>query len=257
MPLFTNEDLDTVVNGAGASAVNIQDGGNSITVDGTVTSNIGTTGGLALDATLAKLTIAQSTALGTNTGALVMGSVTTAAPTYTTGNINPLSLTTTGLLRVDGSAVTQPISAVSLPLPTGAATEATLATRLADATFTARINTLGQKTSANSTPIVIASDQSAIPVTFTATNTTTSTVTSVSVSTTVATLSASNAAKTSVIVFNEAGTLFVKLGAGATSASYSYRLTANTALEINGYAGIVTGIKSSGTSAALVTEVGI
>lgn len=180
MPVFTNEDLDTVVNGAGAAAVNIQDGGNSITVDAT-----------------------------------------------------------------------------SLPLPTGAATEATLATRLADATFTARVNTLGQKTSANSTPIVIASDQSAIPVTFSSTNPVISTVTSVAVSTTVATLSASNAAKTSVIIFNEAGTLFVKLGAGATSASYSYRLTANTALEINGYAGIVTGIKQTGTTAALVTEVGI
>jgi hypothetical protein len=38
---------------------------------------------------------------------------------------------------------------------------------LLDATFTGRINTLGQKTMANSTPVVIASDQSAIPVTFT------------------------------------------------------------------------------------------
>lgn len=178
MAVFTNEDLDTVVNGAGAAAVNIQDGGNSITIDAT-----------------------------------------------------------------------------TLPLPTGAATEATLSTRLADATFTARINTLGQKTSANSTPVVIASDQSAIPVTQGGTGT--ATVTSVAVSTTVATLSASNSAKTQVIVFNEAGTLFVKLGAGATSASYTYRLTANTVLEISGYYGIVTGIKSAGSTAALVTEVGI
>jgi hypothetical protein len=92
------------------------------------------------------------------------GSVTTAAPTYTTGTMNALSLTTTGLLRIDGSSVTQPISAVSLPLPSGAATETTLGTRLADATFTARINTLGQKTMANSTPVVLASDQSVIPV---------------------------------------------------------------------------------------------
>ena len=41
---------------------------------------------------------------------MIAGSVTTAAPTYTTGNINPLSLTTSGLLRVDGSGVTQPVS---------------------------------------------------------------------------------------------------------------------------------------------------
>ncbi len=79
-------------------------------VSGTVTANIGTTNGLALDATLAKLTISQGTALGTNTQALMGGSVTTGAPTYTTGQINPLSLTTAGALRVDGSGVTQPVS---------------------------------------------------------------------------------------------------------------------------------------------------
>ncbi len=38
------------------------------------------------------------------------GSVTTAAPTYTTGQMNALSLTTAGSLRVDGSGSTQPVS---------------------------------------------------------------------------------------------------------------------------------------------------
>jgi hypothetical protein len=80
-------------------------------------------------------------------------------------------------LKVDGSGVTQPVSgtfwqatqpvsAASLPLPTGAATETTLGTRLADSTFTGRINTLGQKTMANSTPVVLASDQGALTVSF-------------------------------------------------------------------------------------------
>lgn len=64
---------------------------------------------------------------------------------------------------------TLPISAASLPLPTGSATESTLSTRLADATFTARINTLGQKTKANSTPVTIASDQDALVVSGTVT----------------------------------------------------------------------------------------
>lgn len=45
-------------------------------------------------------------------------------------------------IRIDPTGTTtQPISAVGLPLPTGAATEATLATRLADATFTGRFAT--------------------------------------------------------------------------------------------------------------------
>lgn len=43
-------------------------------------------------------------------GTLALGSVTTAAPSYTTATANSLSLTTTGNLRVDGSSVTQPVS---------------------------------------------------------------------------------------------------------------------------------------------------
>ena len=76
------------------------------------------------------------------------------------------SLTVTGPLtdaQLRASAV--PVSAASLPLPSGAATEATLSTRAADSTITARLNTLGQKTAANSTPVVLASDQTSIPVT--------------------------------------------------------------------------------------------
>lgn len=50
-------------------------------------------------------------------------------------------------------------------LPTGAATEATVSTLLTEAEFQARINTQGQKASSASTPVVLASDQSSIPVT--------------------------------------------------------------------------------------------
>lgn len=54
---------------------------------------------------------------------------------------------------------TQPVSAASLPLPTGAATETTLAA--ASAKLPA---TLGQKTMANSLAVAIASDQGTLPV---------------------------------------------------------------------------------------------
>ena len=54
-----------------------------------------------------------------------------------------------------GNAI--PISAVSLPLPTGASTEATLSG------LNGKFNSLGQKTMANSAPFVIASDQTSIP----------------------------------------------------------------------------------------------
>lgn len=82
----------------------------------------------------------------------------------------------------------------------------------------------------------------------------TATVTSVSVSPTVATLAAANASRKRLIVHNEAGTLFVKLGTGASASSYSYRLTANATVEIDKYSGDVTATKLTGTSNALVTE---
>lgn len=87
----------TVENGNGASAVNIQDGGNSITVDGTVAA--------------------------TQSG--------------------PWDIT-----NISGT----------VSLPTGASTEATLSA------LSAKFNSLGQNTMVNSAPVVIASDQTVIPV---------------------------------------------------------------------------------------------
>jgi hypothetical protein len=162
----------------------VQPGNTTNTTPWLVTANAGTGNFTVVQGTAANLR--AQTSSESNTGAappaqagLAGGSVTTAAPTYTTGQMSALSLTTAGALRIDGSGSTQPvsgtvtanagtgtfvISAASLPLPTGAATETTLNTRLADATFTGRINTLGQKTMANSTPMVLASDQTVIPV---------------------------------------------------------------------------------------------
>ncbi len=118
----TAASLNATVVGTGTFAVQAAQSGawNITNISGTVSLPTGA----ATEATLAKLAIAQATALGTNSGPLIQGSVTTAAPTYTTGNINPLSLTTSGALRVDlgatsanataikvdGSAVTQPVS---------------------------------------------------------------------------------------------------------------------------------------------------
>ena len=52
----------------------------------------------------------QGSTTSGQTGTLAMGAVTTAPPSYTTAQTSPLSLTTVGALRVDGSAVTQPVS---------------------------------------------------------------------------------------------------------------------------------------------------
>lgn len=128
------------------------------------------------------------------TGLSVLAALTNGTQyTRLTDGTNNVSVTVANALKVDGSGAIQPVSgtvsisgsvavtgpltdaqlratpvpvsASSLPLPTGAATEATLLTRVAESTFTARLNTLGQKTMANSAPVVIAIDQAAIPVT--------------------------------------------------------------------------------------------
>lgn len=82
----------------------------------TIASN---TSGLALEAggnlqsiesNTAALDLAQNSSTSGQTGPLVQGAVTTSAPSYNTGKTSPLSLTTSGGLRVDGSATTQPVS---------------------------------------------------------------------------------------------------------------------------------------------------
>ncbi len=81
----------------------------------------------------------------------------------TGGSVSGGSLTNP--IRIDPVGNTlQPISASSLPLPTGAATESTLSALLSESTFISRIPTIGQKTMANSTSVVLAVDQVAIPV---------------------------------------------------------------------------------------------
>lgn len=79
-------------------------------VSGTVTANIGTSGSLALDASVTGLQVSQGSTTSGQKGAMALGAVTTGAPTYTTTQTSPLSLTTTGALRVDASSSTQPIS---------------------------------------------------------------------------------------------------------------------------------------------------
>ena len=109
-----------------------------------VTANIGTTNGLALDITVGSLLKPSSTLSAVST---ITNTVTVKADTL---------VNQTNAFKVDGSAVTQPVSAVSLPLPTGAATESTLSS------LSAKFSALGQATMAASVPVVLASNHSDI-----------------------------------------------------------------------------------------------
>jgi hypothetical protein len=111
----TNVSTGTGTGGAGIPRVTVSSDSTvgvtgTVTVSGTVTANAGTnlnTSALALDATLGRT---QGSATAAQTGPIVQGAATAAAPTYTTATTNPLSLTTAGALRTDSSATTQPVS---------------------------------------------------------------------------------------------------------------------------------------------------
>jgi hypothetical protein len=172
----------TVQNGAGASAVNIQDGGNSITVDGSVsvsnfpatqvvagavTANAGTnlnTSLLALDSTVAKDSSLSTINTSVNTllkpastlnAVTTIGSITNSVTVKADTPANQVNA-----LKVDGSAVTQPVSASSLPLPAGAATSALQTTGNSSlSSMDSKTPSLGQALAAASSPVVLPAAQ--------------------------------------------------------------------------------------------------
>lgn len=127
---------------------------------GASTSALQTAGNSILSSIDSKITAVNTGAVVVSSSVLPTGAST--AANQTTGNSSLSSIDTktpalvTGRVPVDGSAVTQPISAASLPLPAGAATQATLSS--IDAKFSA----LGQNTMSASVPVVLSSNHSDI-----------------------------------------------------------------------------------------------
>lgn len=188
----------------------------------------------------------------------VGGSVTTAAPTYTTGQMDPLSLTTAGGLRTDLSGTTVPlptgaatsakqpalgtagtpstdvisvqgvaggtalpISAAALPLPTGASTAA------------AQTNVQSAPGTPQTVAITIQGNASgvAVPVSGTVTSSavtvSTSTLSSVNNAVTSTSLLASNASRKGMFFYNDSATdCNVAFAASASATAYSIKLTA-------------------------------
>ena len=120
---------------------------------GAVTANIGTTNGLALDTSVNLLLKPAST----------LAAVTAITNTVTVKADTPANQT--NALKVDGSAVTQPISAASLPLPTNASTSGLQSTGNGSlSSIDSKTPFLGITVSASSQPVVLASDSAAVPV---------------------------------------------------------------------------------------------
>jgi len=114
-------------------------------------------------------------------------------------------------------------------------------------------NPNGQAIMANSAPVTIASDQSAVP---TFPKSSTATLTNVNSSATTVTVLASNASRKGAQIFNDSTqVLYLKFGATASTSSYTVQLAASAYYEVPaGYTGIIDGIWASANGAARVTE---
>jgi len=216
------------------------------------------------------------------------GAVTTSAPSYTTGTTRSISLNTAGGLRTDGSGVTQPVSAASLPLPTGAATAA-LQTQpgvdIGDVTVNnaSGASAVNIQDGGNSITVdgTVAATQSgtwninnvsgtvSLP-TGAATETTlssilgkytsaTATLSNVSASATSVTALSSNASRESAIFYNDStSACYLKFGTTASTTSFTYKLRAAETLIVDGtpvYTGRVDAIWDSATGSMRVTEI--
>ena len=105
----------------------------------------------------------------------------------------------TGLTDAQLRATAVPVSAASLPLPTGAATSANQTTGNGSlSSIDGKLNSLGQKAMSASVPVVIASNQSAITVTSALTTSATVTKSSVTAITSSLQLVAADATRTGV-----------------------------------------------------------
>lgn len=253
----------------GASTSALQTSGNAtlVTISGQLPTTLGQKTSanslavvLASDQSAIAITgnigVAQGSTTAGELGPLVQGAVTTASPTYTTATTNALSLTTAGALRIDGSAVTQPISAASLPLPAGASTSALQTAGNASlASIDAGIPAaLGSTTSANSMPVVIASDQSPIPVISTLSST--AALTSVSNAITTTVLLASNTARRGFILYNDSlAIVFIAFAATASTTAFSVKIQPGSEYEPGiDYTGAISSIASAAVGAMRVTE---
>jgi len=123
------------------------------------------------------------------------------------------------------------------------------------------ITAVGQTTMAASSPVVIASNQSAIPVTSTSFVPSVGTITRVAASAASVQLLALNANRRGFVMVNESTVdAYVKFGTTASTTSYTYRMTGSagspyTTLEIDeGYSGRIDCIWASATGNMQITE---
>lgn len=219
--------------------------------------------------------------------ALAAGSVPVV---LTAAQVSTLTPQTDALTDIQLRASAVPVSAASLPLPTDAATQTTLAALNAKVTA---VNTGAVVVSSSALPTGAATEatlasidskitavntgavtiSAALPAgtntigavtqsgtwTVQAANTATSTLSNVSASASNVTLLSSNSSRKGATIFNDSSSaLYVKFGTTSSTTSFTVKIAAGGYFEIPGptvYTGILDGIWDSASGAARVTEI--
>jgi hypothetical protein len=172
----------------------------------------------------------------------VGGIVSTAAPTYTNGDLKALSLTTLGGLRVDGvyAVATANATAANVMNSGGYVTTA------APTYTTGQLNPLSLDTSGNLRVTGFVTTNKAATSNVTSVNTTANTN---------VTLLAADSTRVFASIFNNSGkTMYIKLGATASTTSFTVQLFDKSYWEVpDTYTGQIDAF-ALGTGTALVTE---
>lgn len=151
-----------VVIASNQSTIPVSDGGGSLTVDGTVAiSGTVPVSAASLPLPTGAATAALQTQPGVDIGDVTVNNAAGAAAVNIQDGGN--SITVDGTVAISG---TVPISAAALPLPTGASTSALQTTGNASiASIDTKTLAAGQAVMTASSPVVIASNQSPVPIT--------------------------------------------------------------------------------------------
>jgi hypothetical protein len=104
-PLSCDTSGNLRTSGGGGGGGSVTQGTSPWVISGTITLPTG-----AATSANQPTNAAQGSTTSGQTGTLVQGAVTTAAPSYTNAQTSPLSLTTGGMLRVDASGTVQAVS---------------------------------------------------------------------------------------------------------------------------------------------------
>lgn len=242
LSLTTSGDLRVVANqGTSPWITNVT---NTVTVTGTVAVTQSTspwvTSGTGNGFNNQSVGTDAATALGFDTQ--VGGIVSTAAPTYTNGNLDALSLTTTGLLRIDGAYAKGTTTANSADMMQVGG----IVTTAAPTYTTGQINSLSLDTAGN------------LRTTAVTNKATVSSVTSVTVTANANnTLLAPAASRVFASVYNNTNkTLYIKCGTTASTASFTTQLFTGSYWEVPvDWTGELDAFAPSGSNGSiLVTE---